>query len=85
MRLILGAMAIVMVVGTAQAQGTTSVQGHIRKDGTYVPPHQRTLPNSTRTDNWSSSPNVNPYNGKKGTVDPYAPKPATKRCTGLYC
>ena len=55
------------------AAQTTSVKGHVRKDGTYVAPHVRTAPNSTRVDNYSSKPNVNPYTGKKGTVDPYAP------------
>lgn len=71
---------------SASAQSTVRVQGHIRKDGTYVPPHTRTAPNTSRTDNWSSSPNVNPYNGKQGTVDPYAPKPpAKKSCAGWGC
>ena len=31
------------------------------------------LANSTKADNWSSKPNVNPYTGKAGTVDPYKP------------
>lgn len=55
------------------AAQTTSVKGHVRKDGTYVSPHYRTAPNTTKVDNFSSKPNVNPFTGKKGTVDPYAP------------
>lgn len=62
--------AVIIAPATAQ---DTQVKGHVRKDGTYVPPHYRTAPNSTKTDNYSSKPNTNPYNGKKGTVDPYAP------------
>lgn len=46
------------------------VSGYTKKDGTYVAPHQRTSPNSTQRDNYSSKPNVNPYTGKAGTKDP---------------
>lgn len=58
--------------------------GYVRKDGTYVAPSYATNPNNTRTDNYSSQGNVNPYTGKAGTVDPYrqptyqAPQP--QRC-----
>lgn len=55
------------------------VKGHVTKKGTYVSPHTRTNPDSSRTNNYSSKPNVNPYTGKRGTVDPYAPKPARQR------
>ena len=58
-------------ISTANAQ--VHVRGHVRSDGVYVPPHERTEPNSTKTDNWSSRPNVNPYTGREGTVDPYKP------------
>ncbi|MBS0405048.1 MAG: hypothetical protein JSS17_01595 [Proteobacteria bacterium] len=50
--------------------GSHSVRGHIRKDGTYVQPHRATNRNGTKTDNWSTQGNVNPYTGKPGTVDP---------------
>ena len=46
--------------------GTHTVNGHFKKDGTYVQPHNKTNPNQTQKDNWSSKPNVNPYNGKPG-------------------
>ena len=55
--------------------GTVHVKGHTRADGTYVPPHERSSPNSTTTDNWSVSPNINPYTGQQGTRSPDAPKP----------
>jgi len=53
------------------ALADTYVQGHMRKDGTYVQPHYRTDPNSTRLDNYSTRGNVNPYTGQAGTKDPY--------------
>lgn len=51
----------------AYAQGSTHVDGYIKKDGTYVQPHTRTNPNSTTTDNYSTKGNYNPYSGKSGT------------------
>jgi len=48
-------------------------RGYIKQNGTYVAPHYQTAPNRTKTDNWSSKPNVNPYTGRAGTVDPYTP------------
>lgn len=75
MRLILLALSTAVIATPAYAQ-TVHVRGHVTKDGVYVPPHERTAPNETRADNWSSKPNVNPITGKSGTVDPDAsPKP----------
>ena len=51
----------------------THVNGYFKRNGTYVAPHMRTAPNGTRFDNWSTKGNVNPYTGKAGTKDPYAP------------
>jgi hypothetical protein len=52
------------------AQAKVSVKGYTRRStGTYVTPHYRTSPNSTKIDNWSTKGNSNPYTGKKG----YAP------------
>ena len=61
-------IAAISLTGSAFAQNTTFVPGYIRKNGTYVQPHYRTLPNSTKIDNFSTKPNVNPYTGKTGTV-----------------
>ena len=44
-----------------------SVSGYYRSNGTYVQPYQRTYPNATRNDNYSTIGNVNPYTGKAGT------------------
>lgn len=70
--LILAAVSLCIV--SSHASAATSVKGYVKKDGTYVAPHYQSKANSTRVDNYSSAPNVNPYTGKKGTVDPYAPK-----------
>lgn len=44
-----------------------SVRGYYRSNGTYVKPHQRTKPNHTRNDNYSTIGNINPYTGTAGT------------------
>ena len=51
-------------------QADVYVRGYTRSDGTYVAPHYRSDPNSTRNDNWSPRGNVNPYTGKPGTKSP---------------
>ena len=43
------------------------VRGYIRKDGTYVAPHARSEPNSTKLDNYQTEGNFNPNTGKIGT------------------
>lgn len=45
----------------------TYVSGHYRSDGTYVAPHYRSSPNYTKSDNWTTKGNVNPYTGQAGT------------------
>ncbi|EER62414.1 conserved hypothetical protein [Acidovorax delafieldii 2AN] len=47
--------------------GSHAVSGHTTKNGTYVPPHRATNPDSSKTNNWSHKGNVNPYTGKEGT------------------
>ena len=58
------------VFATKAGGGSHSVKGHVTKNGTYVAPHQKTSPNNTQRDNWSSKPNANPYTGKAGTKEP---------------
>ena len=57
----------------AYKSATSYHRGYVTKSGTYVAPHVQTAPNRTKVDNWSSKPNVNPYTGKEGTKDPFAP------------
>ena len=50
----------------ASSGRSTSVRGTVRKNGTYVAPHARTMPNGSKNDNWSTKGNVNPRTGKPG-------------------
>jgi hypothetical protein len=72
MNLAIAIAASLLITGTAAARDTY-VKPHYRSDGTYVPGHYRTAPNNTTTDNYSTSPNYNPYTGKQGTVERSAP------------
>lgn len=55
---------------SAAALADTYVRGYYRSDGTYVKPHYRSDPDGSYNNNWSVSPNVNPYTGKRGTRSP---------------
>ena len=57
----------------APRSSVVHVRGHVTKAGTYIAPSYRTAPDHTKLNNWSSKPNVNPYTGRSGTKDPYAP------------
>ncbi|HTS82906.1 MAG TPA: hypothetical protein VMH40_20075 [Myxococcaceae bacterium] len=67
----LGLALVLLVASPAYARGG-SHGGHVRvggyttRRGTYVAPHYRTHADSTRSNNWSHSGNVNPYTGKPG-------------------
>jgi hypothetical protein len=67
------ACSVAVAKGGGKSGGSHTVHGHVTKNGTYVPPHQRSNPNDSKTDNWSSKGNSNPYTGKEGTKDPFAP------------
>lgn len=67
--IIVGALLGLLLPAHAQVY----VKGYHRKDGTYVAPHYRSSPNSSRSDNYSSKGNYNPYTGAKGSQDPYRP------------
>lgn len=43
------------------------VNGYNKSDGTHIDSHMRTAPNNTTSDNYSTSPNTNPYTGQVGT------------------
>lgn len=49
---------------------STYVNGYYKQNGTYVNGYNRTTPNSTINDNYSTSPNINPYTGTQGTIKP---------------
>ena len=78
MRAIAIITAALLIASPAVAK-TVSVKSHITKQGVYKPPSYRTSPNGTKIDNYSSKPNVNPYTGKTGAVDPLkTPSPHRK-------
>lgn len=43
------------------------VSGHITKTGKVVKPFYRTVPDKTKSNNFSTKGNINPFTGKKGT------------------
>ena len=49
------------------AQAQTRVSGYYKSNGTYVQPYTRSSTNSTNHDNYSTTPNYNPYTGSTGT------------------
>lgn len=51
--------------------GSVRVKGYTTKSGTYVAPHHRTSPDRSKSNNWSTKGNVNPYTGEGGTKEPY--------------
>src|SRR5688572_30158007 len=56
--------------GTGSNPSSTYVDPYVTRNGTYVPGHQRTNPNSTTLDNYGTSGNYNPYTGQLGTKKP---------------
>jgi hypothetical protein len=60
-------IAFLFATANSFAQSTVYVSGYTKSNGTYVQPHYRTSPNSTRNDNYSTVGNVNPYTSQEGT------------------
>lgn len=57
-----------LALGVASVQAAdVSVRGYFRSNGTYVMPHFRSAPDGSFFNNWSTSPNVNPYTGVTGS------------------
>lgn len=52
---------------SAFAKGRTSVRTYHKKNGTVVQRHQRSGPDKTQRNNWSSKGNTNPNTGKRGS------------------
>ena len=79
MKMMIIAALAVSVASPATAQRSHSVGGYTNSHGTYVAPHMQTNPNNTKLDNYSTKGNTNPYTGKPGTVDPYAPRSSSPK------
>jgi len=68
---ILISLVLLLGVSSFADAKTSSVRGYIKPStGRYVAPHYRTAPNDTKWDNFSTKGNINPYTGKRGTVNP---------------
>lgn len=70
------------------ATAQTYVNPYTKKDGTYVPGHVRSAPDSTPDNNYGTRPNVNPYTGQAGTQrpsyeQPVFPQPRQQVCGTL--
>lgn len=68
-RLISIFLSLICFAFTVPQFAQVKVRGYTKKDGTYVAPHYRSNPNSTKLDNWSTKGNINPYTGKAGTKE----------------
>jgi uncharacterized protein YdeI (BOF family) len=66
---------------SAPALADEYVHGYQRANGTYVQPYERTSPNNTTADNYSTKGNTNPYTGQAGTVNP---EPAYQQAPSIY-
>lgn len=89
----LALLCLGLAATVADAQSSVWVNPYTRTDGSYVPGHYRTAPDSNPYNNWSTYPNVNPYTGQQGhrhVDDPYSglttnqrrcvPTPPVKLC-----
>lgn len=63
MKLLFAVLALSL---SSAAFADTYVRGHTTKNGTYVEPHYRSSPNSSKYDNYSTKGNSNPYTGQAG-------------------
>ena len=51
------------------------VNGYHTNNGTYVPGYYRSNADFTKTNNYSTSGNINPYTGQRGYSSPYQTLP----------
>jgi hypothetical protein len=69
MRFLIAGLLLASSLGASAEQW---VNGYTRQNGTYVAPYVRSNPNSTRSDNYSTRGNTNPYTGQRGYASPYS-------------
>lgn len=53
--------------------GSVYVKGHFTKNGTYIAPHYRSVPDHSVTNNWGIKGNYNAVTGKPGNAAPPPP------------
>ena len=68
---------------TANAQGYHYTRGYYRSNGTYVQPHWQTNPDRNIYNNWNTYPNINPFTGCQGTINPYGGLHTMRYSSGL--
>ena len=59
-----------MLAATCAAHAQTYVPGYVKRDGTYVQPHYRSAPDTSRMNNYGAQNSIygaNPYTGEKGS------------------
>ena len=56
-----------VLIAPKPADAAVRVRGYVTQRGTYVAPHYRSDPDSTRINNFSTTGNRNPFTGKVGT------------------
>jgi len=59
------------ITGTGSNPNSHVDRPYVTNDGNFVSGHQRTNPNSTRSDNYGTLGNFNPYNGQTGRRSRY--------------
>ena len=57
-------LVAVMVLGGLSQANAASVDGYVRRDGTYVSPYQRTNPDRSPYNNYDYPGNFNPNTGR---------------------
>ncbi len=79
---IAGIIGVVLLVSIGLALAQVRVDGYYRRDGTYVQPHVRTVPDGNPYNNYSFPGNYNPNTGQITGGDPnrylqryYEPQP----------
>ena len=63
-------ISLILIATASTAIADNYVNGYPRRDGTYVAPHYRSSPDSSYNNNWSVSPNINPYTGQQSSRSP---------------
>jgi len=64
------ALTLMLLAFAPVAAKDVYVPEHYTKHGVHVRPHMRTAPDRSRSNNWSTKGNTNPYTGKNGAKSP---------------
>lgn len=70
MRKMAMAAAVILGLSTPSLAQSVNHQGYTTRNGTYVAPHVQSAPDRSYNNNYTTSPNVNPYTGQQGTRQP---------------